>query len=361
MQSTPTFDEQAWDEAMAALEEAQLALEHGRIDEARTKTAAIVLALPPIIGDTHPDYGHALVVHGDVLAALGQVADATDAYRRALAIHDLYSGGDADVVRPLRVEALTRLGYQLALAGRYADAEALLREAQTEAEKVHGADAPEMAEHHNGLGVCLRFAARYDEAAAAYARAAALRDQAGHAQPATHFHNLSGLASARGDHAAAEAHARMAIAARGDQGGTGFELATDLAGLGDALVGLGRNAEADTAYREALALFATSARPDHPEVAYALHNHGDALAALGRHAEAEAAYQSAIARKTAALGREHYETAATLNNLAALWSDLGRHDEARVASDEAVAIVAATLPDDHPIRLGVEAFARRLR
>ncbi len=358
---SPTFDEAEWDAAMAQLEAAQEALDDGRFEEARAGAASVSEALEPVVGATHPDYAHALVVEGDALAALGRLVEALDGYRRALAIYDLYpSGEEADMVRPLRVAGLQRLGYQLSLAGRYEEAERLLREAVSEGARVYGEHAPELADHLNALAVCLRFAARYDQAAEVYAQAAELRDRAGLAQPPTHFHNLSGLASARGDYAGAEVHARAAIALRRELGEHGFELATDLCGLGDALAGLSRNLEAEATYREALALFAASARPQHPEVAFAHHNHGDALAALGRGAEAEAAYRQAIELKAEALGQDHYETAATLNNLAALLSDLGRADEAQVAAEEAVSIMQSTLPADHPHRVACESLARSL-
>lgn len=354
----PTFDEAAWDDAVSRLDAAREALAGGAFADARATASAITAELSAIVGSEHPDTAAAIMVEGEALAGLGRLDEGMVAFRRALAIYDRYtSPEEVEIVRPLRVDALQRIGHRLALDARYDEAIALQREGLAQAELLHGPDGLEVAGAWNALGVALRFAARYDDAAVAYGRAAAIRAAHGEPDPAVHHHNLSGLASARGDFAAAEVHARAAVARRREDG-EGFELATDLCGLGDALAGLGRGVEAEAAYREALALFARTV-PDHAEVAYALHNLGDTLADLGRVADAEATYREAIARKTRVLGPSHHELAPTLSNLAHLLERAGRRTEAREASRQAV-VIAAVLPADHPIRTGCEALAVEL-
>lgn len=353
-------DEAQWDEAVAEVERASERVEAGEADVGLTMATRAAERLWEIVGPTHPDYAHARMIEADALSALGRIAEAEARLREALAVHDIYEDGeDAEVVRPYRLSVLGRLGYLWSLGGRFAEAEAILREALAVAIEVFGADAPELADHYNTLGVCLRFAGRYEEALATYERAAALRG-GDEAQPAAHFHNLSGLASARGDYVAAERWAHRAIDSRRANEDDDFALATDLCGLGDALAGQERHGEAEVIYRDALATFARTARPDHPEVAFALHNLADALVAQGRWDEAEAAYREAIARKRGTLGDESHEVAVTLNNLAAMLAETGRGEEARQASAEAVAIVAKALAPDHPVRQGCEALARSL-
>jgi|GEM_PF-2491313 len=357
----PTFDEAEWDAAVSAVDAAGERITAGAPEVGRVLVVAAAERLRVAVGDEHPDYAQAVAVEGDALAALGRMGEAEARYRAALAIHDLYGEGDeAEIVRPYRVSVLGRLGYLEALTGRYADAEAHLCEALTEATLVHGEGAVELADQHNSLGVCWRFAGRYDEALAAYERAGALRTKAGLEQPPGHFHNLSGLATARGDFIAAERWAQQAVAARRAGEGEGFAHATDLCGWGDALAGQERHGEAEAAYRQALALYAASGSADHPEVAFALHNLADALAEQGRSAEAEAAYREAIARKEATLGPDSHEVAATLNNLAALLGDAGRRDEARQTATRAVTIVKLVLAPDHPVRVACESMARTL-
>lgn len=352
--------EEEWDEAVAEVERASERIETGEAEAGLAMVARAAERLAAAVGTDHPDYANALMIEGDALSALGRIGEAEARLRQALAIHELYADGeDAAVVRPYRLSVLGRLGYLWSLGGRFEEAEAVLREAVGVAIELLGPDAPELADHYNTLGVCLRFAGRYDEALAAYERAAALRG-GDDAQPAAHFHNLSGLASARADFVVAERWARRAIETRRTREDDDFALATDLCGLGDALAGQDRHDEAEAVYREALTIFAGSTRTGHPEIAFALHNLGDTLVARGRFDEAEAAYRDAIVRKRRAFGDTSHEVAVTLNNLAAMLAETGRDEEARQASGEAVAIVRAALAADHPVRRGCEALARSL-
>ncbi|MDP2314722.1 MAG: tetratricopeptide repeat protein [Pseudomonadota bacterium] len=357
------IDEARWTEAADLLDRAGEALAECRLDEAQGLAESARDALAAVLGVDHPDHANALDTLGAIAAAQGNPEAAVVQFRAALAIYDACATDeeDAAVVRPLRAETLANLGEQLMRAGHADEAEPLVRAALTEAARAYGPDALEVSRFHNQLGVFLRFGGRYDEAEAAYLRAAALRDANGEPQPSTHFHNLSGLASARGDFVRAEGFARAAVAISEIRPLDGLSLGTDLCGLGDALAGQARFADAEAAYRRGLSLFAASGRADHPEVAYALHNLGDCLAALGQTVDAERAYRASIERKQAAFGADHPEIAATLSNLAALYAETNRMDAARVTSRRAVVMAQATLPPDAPIRQGVEAFARSLR
>jgi tetratricopeptide (TPR) repeat protein len=82
-----------------------------------------------------------------------------------------------------------------------------------------------------------------------------------------------------------------------------------------------------------------------------------ALAEQGRGAEAEAAYREAIARKIETLGQTSHEVAASLNNLAVLLADLGRVSEARETIARAVAIAESVLAPAHPIAVACSATA----
>ncbi|APR80730.1 TPR repeat protein [Minicystis rosea] len=360
----PTFDEEQWESAARTLDAAAEALARGSFEAAGRMAEEAISVLREVVGDHHPDTANALDTLGLVAAELGRPREAIDHFRAALAIYDRYQTDeeDAAVVRPLRAQTRFNLGQHLSRLGDFAEAERLVRTAIAEAERAHGAASLPLASFHNGLGVLLRFAGRYREAASAYTRAEEIRTAHGQATPAVHCHNLSGLAAAEGHYAMAEEHARRAIALREGDGDEGdmLLLGGDLCGLGDALAGQDRHAEAEEAYRRALTLYARSPRPQHPEVAYALHNLGDALVALGRRHEAERVYRDSIARKTAAFGGDHFEVAATLNNLAGLLSDEGRNEEARAASARALAIVQQRLSPDHPVRKGCESLHRAL-
>jgi tetratricopeptide (TPR) repeat protein len=347
-------DELAWDEAAAEHERAVELVAIGEIEAAEPVALAAAEALGRVVGDDHPDYANALTTVADIAARLGRLREAIAIGRRALAIFEPFR--DEPVVDPLRAAASAQLGYQLALIGDYAESEQLCREVLT----LHTGQHPFEAEAWVNLGVSLRLAGRHDPAEAAYRHAAELYRSADEPIPPALHHNLAGLAFARGDHALAETHAREAIAERERAGiDDPFALGQDLCGLGDALAGLGRFAEAEQAYRDGLACYQRVGRTEHVEVAFALHNLADVLADQSRADEAEQCYQRSLALKQQLLGAEHHELAATLSNLAVLLANGGRLAQARELSARAVAIVQA-LDQHHPVRIGVEACARSL-
>jgi tetratricopeptide (TPR) repeat protein len=354
------MDELAWEQAAAALAEASRVLSLEQVDDAAAIAADALATLVRVVGDVHPDTANAIAVHGSIAWVRGDVAGAEHHFRAALAIYDRYLDDDDDalVVRPLRLATLERMGMLLSLRGAYVEAERMLREALADACALFGDDDVRVAGAHCALGVCLRFQGRYAEARASYQRSIDLHCDAGLPPSPTHEHNLSGLASAEGDFVLAERHARAAIALRRAAGECNAFFGTDLCGLGDALAGQERFAEAEQCYREGLALYAISCR-EHVEVAYALHNLGDTLASLQRADEAEQAYLDSIARKRRAFGHAHHEIAATMNNLAALYVQTGRMEEARTLSAGAM-VRARSLDVDHPIRVGCEALATQL-
>lgn len=350
--------EQRWDAAARAVDEARARIAVGRIDDAARLADLARAELLAVVGEEHPDFAQAVCTVGAVYAARGELGEARTHFDRALTLFSRWR--DEPVVRPMERDARLRLADVITKQGGFAEAEQMLRALLDELAADATAAPTDAWEALNHLGVCLRFAGRFDEAAAAYERSAALFSQAQQGAPPMILHNLAGLACARGDYQGAERWARAAVAERRAEGRREFGLATDLCGLGDALVGLERFEEAEAAYHEALDVFLASERPDHPEVAYALHNHADVLAALGRVEDAERAYRDSIERKRRSLGAAHFEVGATLNNLAAILYERGRAAEARALSRAAVDIVRAALPSGHPVREGCEQLARAI-
>jgi tetratricopeptide (TPR) repeat protein len=350
----PEVDELAWEQAASEHEIAAELVASGNLDAAEPAAMAAAQALLDIVGDEHPDYASALLTVGLVAEQRGRLREAIELGERALAILDRYR--DEPIVDPIRAAASTQLAFRLALAGRYAEAERLSRDALALTPSVH----PLEANAWINLGVSLRLAGRHDDAEAAYSRAAALHEHAGEPIPIGLHHNLAGLAFARGDHALAEAHARAALAARDDSNDEDtFGRGQDLCGLGDALAGQARLSEAEQAYREGLDCYERAGRAEHVEVAFALHNLADVLAEQERVSEAENCYQRTLALKRERLGPAHHEVAASLSNLAVLYAHSDRLAQAHVLSAQAVAIVQS-LDEQHPVRVGVEACAHSL-
>ncbi|MFV8756063.1 tetratricopeptide repeat protein [Nannocystaceae bacterium ST9] len=349
------LDDQRWDRAVAQLDEAGDALGAGQLDLAGSLAREAADELHAILGDAHPDFANARLLLAEIAFETGQPRAAMTHADAARASFESHLPEAAEIVEPMRLSALQLLARIHVELGHHELAEATAREAITIGNAL--GDPIAQASAYTALGVILRFAGRYDEAAAAYDRSAKIQLARGRRLEAEHFHNLAGLALAHGDARVAEAHARQAIALREQED---FGLATDLCGLADALAEQARPAEAEPLYRRALAIFSNSERAEHPEVAYALHNLADCLVAQERHDEAEAAYRESLARKLAKLGPGTPDEAGTRSNLAALLAERGRLGEAIAESTIAITIVRRRLTPEHPTRRGCEAMAASL-
>jgi len=76
---------------------------------------------------------------------------------------------------------------------------------------------------------------------------------------------------------------------------------------------------------------------------------------LGRFAEAEALYQQALEIDRATIGEAHPDYAIDLNNLAGVLSDQGKFAEAEPLYQQAIAILETSLGPDHPNTIKVKA------
>jgi len=222
--------------------------------------------------------------------------------------------------RPLRVDALIRLGTVRRCRGDFDRAEEVLRTAVALAGR-QPSDPALVAAAHNALGIVFKETGRYPAAAAEYEIALGLSGAA----PAVH-HNLAGLAYAEGRFDDAESWARRGLALREQAESTG--IAADLTVLGAVLVALERHAEAEELLHRALEVWTARFGPEHYEVSVCLHN----LAVLQqRRGEPDAAlrsFQEALRIREAALGTAHPELAVVLNNLAVLHEEQRRPDHA---------------------------------
>jgi predicted O-linked N-acetylglucosamine transferase (SPINDLY family) len=169
---------------------------------------------------------------------------------------------------------------------------------------------PGLAATHHNLGIALYEAGRTEEAVTAFERARQLRPDAAEAE-----NNLGGALERVG---------------RLDEAVAAFERALQLepqraevhSNLGHALNDLGRFGEAIAACERAIAL--------RPDLAEAHNNRGNALAGIGRTDEAIAAYRQAIAQRLA--------LADPYNNLGVVFREQGRLDEALMCFRKAVEV-----------------------
>ena len=94
---------------------------------------------------------------------------------------------------------------------------------------------------------------------------------------------------------------------------------------------MGRHAEAEPLYQQAMEIRRTALGERHPDYATSLNNLAVLYDAMGRHAEAEPLYRQAMEIRRTALGERHPDYAASLNNLAVLYRRDGPARRGRAA------------------------------
>jgi tetratricopeptide (TPR) repeat protein len=343
------------------------------------------------LGPQSPDLANALVEHARLLELLDRLDEGDRAVATALAILrplcDPAAGAGKNGVDDGGVDAgdaaddLVRLTVQGELVhasllrgrGDLATAEAVGRRALALAEARLPARDPVVGSVLNDLGVINKFLGNYVEAEIVYRRAldiierpedsgaGALAAGVDADALATLYHNLGGLAHARGDFDAGEPLARRALELReAERGADHIQSAADRAAWGALLEGQGRFAEAEAAYIQSLAVFESRLGPECLEAAAALASLGSVRHARGALAEAESAYRRALAIREAALGPAHGDLGLTLHNLAVLLDERGQTAEAAELGERARAMLAATLGEAHPWTRGATASVRAI-
>lgn len=265
----------------------------------------------------------------------------------------------------LRAERLARTGALHRSGGEPSLAEPLLREALAAAEGAYPGDAVRLAHALNELGLVCKDLARYDEARDLYERALALLNETPEAHPgdiATLLHNLGGIAHARGEWAAAEAHARRGLDLRRASGpGDDEALAADMVALGAILDAREKYAEAERLYLDALTIFEREPDANAVDISVALNDLGASYAQQGMLPAAVATLDRAVEIKRRVLGSEHHSLGRTLNNLAVVHERLADHERAAMLYAAALNILERSLGAEHPASLACRASEARCR
>jgi tetratricopeptide (TPR) repeat protein len=249
----------------------------------------------------------------------------------------------------LRVRLLIARGRQLRDAGRYTEAEPVLGKALAAAEVAFELNSVEIAGVLNHLGMLGKYNGLFDEAEDAYRRALLIVAGSETALTADLYHNLGGLAHARGHFAKGEPYARRSVEIRERLLGPDHaDTASDVAALAALLDGQARYVEAERLYCRALAVFERYNDADRCDVAVIMNNLAALYQATGHLDEAEQLYLRSIRAKEKQLGKNHPDLALTLNNLAVLYRSQKKMTEAASLYCRAIAIFEKTLDADHP-------------
>jgi tetratricopeptide (TPR) repeat protein len=319
----------------------------GRREDALGHAAAAVRHLQ------RSDDSRELVAAYEIVATchqeLGHLEAAATARRNAVSVLERSAPGTTDLVL-----ALVNLGDLLRFQGHFDQAETLLRRALTAAPTdTEGDRGGVRATVLNAVGIVYKDTGRYHAAEAAYTEALGLLTTTGapdDSATASLWHNLAGLAHARGDAARAATAADRAVTLRERALGPEHHLvAQDLAIHGAALLELGRTTEAEQRFARALTIFRARHPADQYDVAVNLGNFAACRLQRNDPAGAETLFRQGLAIKQAILGDNHPEIARQLNNLAIAVAAQHRHHDANDLHQQALTIARNTLPANHPL------------
>jgi tetratricopeptide (TPR) repeat protein len=126
------------------------------------------------------------------------------------------------------------------------------------------------------------------------------------------------------------------------------DYAVNLYGLANLYYMMGRYAEAEPLHHKDINISRKALGEDHPYYATSLNNLAYLYYKMGRYAEAEPLYYQDINISRKALGEDHPGYATSLNNLANLYYSIGKYTEAEPLYHQSIEIRRKTLGEDHP-------------
>jgi len=192
-----------------------------------------------------------------------------------------------------------------------------------------------------GRGEIAEAEVRWADAAAHYARAARLAPDLNSLRKASEFTRRAGEYEA-----AIMFSGQMVKAARADESPAALAGALNEHAINTGR--LGRYAEAEGLFREALEIDRATIGEGHPDYATRLSNLAGAVRAQGGFEEAEGLYREALEIDRATIGEGHPDYATRLSNLAGVVQAQGRYEEAERYSREALEIAGRSLGPEHP-------------
>jgi serine/threonine-protein kinase len=253
----------------------------------------------------------------------------------------------------VQARMLDALGRVHLLLGRYEDAERLIGRAYATRRQVFGARHLETAQSYRSLALVHRAESRSREADSLHRLTLAIQvEELGEAAPALAetFLDMAYEDVALGRLDSAQIHSEQAVRIRQ------AALGPDNPLVADALLTLARTqwrnlefAAAESTTKEAIQLRRSIFGPRHQQTAAAMVQLGDLYKVfLARPAEAESLYREALAIEAEALGEDNMFLVHVLGSLAELLSEQGDHTEAEALRRRDLELHRTVLGPDHP-------------
>ena len=285
---------------------------------------------------------------GECSRIKGKYAEAEAIHRQALQLMETVLGKD----HPDMLVSMNNLAESLRQQGKYAVAEAMHRQVLQLKETVLGKDHPSTLMSMMNVATSLHQQGKYAEAEAMQRQALQLKETVlgkDHPDTLSSMMNVASSLHQQGKHAEAEAMHRQALQLKETVLGKDHpDTLASMMDLAESLRQQGKHAEAEAMHRQALQLKETVLGKDHPDTLASMMGVASSLRQQGKYAEAEAMHRQALQLKETVLGKDHPDTLGSMNNLAASLHQQGKYAEAEAMHRQALQLYETVLGKDHP-------------
>ncbi|GHP00567.1 tetratricopeptide repeat protein [Reticulibacter mediterranei] len=249
-------------------------------------------------------------------------------------------------------EILFKAGGYLLARGRYREAEPLVEQAVTLAERQQGLDPTVLIARLQQRAQLLWRQGKYTDAEALLERVLLLREQQlgpTYLKTADTLNYLGLVYYTLGKYEAAEPLYRQALDICEQQlGSTHLRTADTLINLGLLYYTLGKYEAAESLWIQVLRIQEQQLGPEHPILAIILNNFATMYRDQGKYEQAEPLFQRAIDIREQQLGPENPQTAYTQSNLATMYRDQGKYEQAEHLYQRVLRMQELQLGGEHP-------------
>ncbi|KFY18110.1 hypothetical protein V492_00135 [Pseudogymnoascus sp. VKM F-4246] len=278
----------------------------------------------------------------------GKYAQAEALQRQALQLQETVLGKD----HPYTLTNMSYVAESLRQQGKYAQAEALQRQTLQLQETVLGKDHLDTLISMASITLTLRQQGKYIEADAMQRQTLQLQETVlGKDHPHTLF-SMAGIALTlhqQDKYAETEAMQRQTLQLQEtvlgkDHPDTLFSVALIVIMLRQQ----GKYAEAEAMQRQALQLQETVLGKDHPHTLFSMTGIAESLSQQGKYVEAEAIHRLALQLQEAVLGEDHPDKLSSMTGIAESLSKQGKYAETETMHRQVLQLRETVLGKDHP-------------